>query len=204
MVNDLVGKKFFRLTVLKREGLSKNRKATWLCKCDCGVELVVIGGNMLSGGSKSCGCYNTEQKTKHGDHKTPFYAVWRDLRYRCNCESSPEYKNYDGRGIKVCPEWEDYLQFKADMFESFRSGLTIDRVDVNKGYSKENCKWSTIKEQNNNMRRNVFLDSPWGRLTVAQVAEKMGVKGSLLRSRLRKNWSTEMLYSPSQSKRKCS
>lgn len=193
---ELKGKIFGRLTVISEHGRSNAGKVKWLCKCLCGKEIVCISGNLISGTTTSCGCYMLEQQTKHGDHKTKFYGVWRDMRYRCNSPSCSQYYNYGGRGIKVCPEWEDYLIFKRDMFDSYQEGLSIDRIDTNGDYKKSNCKWSTQKEQNRNQRRNNIIDTEWGAITVTEASERSGINRATLFNRLRKGLTGKDLFSP--------
>lgn len=194
---DLTNLKFGRLTAVSPNGKTKHNKITWLCKCDCGKLKTVISGNLKSGTSNSCGCLMMEQNTKHGDHKTAFYNAWRDLKFRCNAPSSPEYHNYGGRGVKVCKEWnDDYLNFKNDMFDSYVHGLSIDRINVDGDYCKENCRWATNKEQCNNMRKNVRIDTPWGLLTLSQAAESAGLSKECFAARRRKGLTGEALFAP--------
>jgi hypothetical protein len=124
--------------------------------------------------------------TKHGDHKTKFYQVWRDMRHRCSYPLCDEYKNYGGRGITVSTEWENYSVFKNDMFGTYVEGLSIERMDVNGNYEKSNCKWATQKEQNRNQRRNVLINTEWGLITVSEAAERSGLKRSTIQGRMRR------------------
>lgn len=198
IIRNLLNQRFGRLIVISEAGLTKHNKKKWLCRCDCGNTKEIIGGNLSSGIATSCGCYNTELITKHGDHKSPFYAVWRDLRFRCNTPTSPEYSNYGGRGIKVAPEWEDYSVFKTDMFPSYKKGLTIDRIDVNGNYCKNNCKWATVKEQNNNKRNTIYLESPWGYLPLTTAREKSGLTKECVAARYRKGLRGADLFAPTK------
>ena len=118
----------------------------------------------------------SEAQKTHGMSKHPAYAVWRSMCDRCRLPTHQAWKNYGARGIKVCPEWEgSFENFWADMGAAYKKGLTLERIDVNKGYSKENCTWATMKSQARNKRKNVRINTPWGLVTVAEASERSGV-----------------------------
>lgn len=159
---DLTGQRFGRLTVIEK---AKNigEYTTWKCKCDCGNMLITRGNSLKSGRTKSCGCYNHEVRINqkifltHGMSKTRQFVIWYHILERCHNVKDKEYKNYGGRGITVCNKWLTFEGFWEDMQEGYSDKLTIDRIDTNKGYYKENCKWSTPTQQANNRRNNVFF-----------------------------------------------
>jgi hypothetical protein len=157
--DNLIGQNFGKLTVISRAGSSAHQKRTWLCLCDCGKQIVVDGGHLKSGHTKSCSCL---QKQKIGDlrrthghsMRTPEYRAWAAMKDRCGNPNNPAYKNYGGRGIKVCQRWiESFENFLTDMGLRPSPGLTLERIKNDDGYEPSSCKWATRIEQANNTRR---------------------------------------------------
>lgn len=151
---DLVGLVFSDLVVIRRVGSDKFGRATWLCKCACGRTTVVPTLNLKTGNTKSCGClrYVNAQNIKHGLAGTKIYACWHNMIKRCFDTSDKDYEGYGGRGIVVCRRWLVFDNFLADMGHP-PPGLTLDRKNNNKGYSKRNCRWATHSQQMLNTRR---------------------------------------------------
>lgn len=161
---DLEGKRFGRLLVLSRVA-SINGQSVWNCQCDCGAFKTVRGIALRAGQTISCGCYVRENRIKHGrkikrsDGKTdPTYNSYINMKTRILNPNANNYKNYGGRGIKICQRWLDggFDQFLSDMGER-PEGKTLDRIDHNGDYCPENCKWSTTQEQNENRRNSILL-----------------------------------------------
>lgn len=162
--NKLVGEKFGRLLVLKDSTKrTKQGNIIYQCKCDCGNIVYVSSNNLSTKCNKtvSCGCYNTERKTKHNSCYTRLYKKYMSMKQRCYNQNNPHYKDYGGRGIKVCDEWlNDFTKFeKWSYANGYDDNLgkwdcTIDRIDNDSDYRPDNCRWVDMKTQLNNTRRN--------------------------------------------------
>ncbi len=168
-----------------------NKNSRWDCKCSCGKRTVAYGCHLKSGKMLSCGCLRAEISSEvnktHGRSRTPTHIVWKGINQRCNDEGCVSFKNYGGRGIKVCKRWRKFENFLADMGERPK-GMTIERRDNNGHYCKKNCRWATKKDQANNMRSNRFIESNGKRLTVSQWEDFKGVRRGLFHCRLGKGW----------------
>ena len=192
---DLTGQKFGRWTVLKRGENTKSGQARWVCKCKCGTIKLVISQSLRNGMSPSCGCLSAERFTVHSLSKHPAYESWRKMISRCTNKKCAAYKNYGGRGISVCDEWLDLWNFMEWVFISgFKSGLTIERIDVNKGYSPKNCKWIPRNEQQKNKRDNIFITNKNTneRLCSSEWSKRLGGERHLVVQRLNHGWPSDL------------
>lgn len=178
LFKDYAGQKFNRWTMISfshREG----PRTHWLCRCDCGTEKIVNVGNVRSGGSASCGCLQRETTSDvmatHRLSQSPMYRSWSSMKSRCLNPNNYDYKWYGGRGITVCEQWMDFKNFLADMQPSWRKGLTIDRINADGNYEPSNCRWATLKVQQRNRTNTAHIDTPDGRMSIAEFAERCGL-----------------------------
>lgn len=203
---DLTGQKFGRLKVLKFSHVNSKYSPYWLCRCECGKEKIINGADLRNKKIKSCGCLKREKvierSKKHGDKNTKLYAIFQGIKQRCTNMNSQAYNNYGGRGIKC--EWVTYEEFKKDMHDSYlehikehgKKQTTIDRINNNGNYSKENCRWATYKEQANNRRSNRYITFNGRTKTMSQWADFLGIKEYNILYRLNKlNWNIEKALS---------
>ena len=191
---DITGQKFGKLTVIKRLGLNSSGHSIYLCQCECGNFTKVSRPNLKSGSVKSCGCLLKHSEKRHGLSKTPLYNSWRDMKIRCYNENSPSYVNYGGRGIKVCEEWlNDFMTFyKWAMANGYKKGLSIDRIDVNGNYEPNNCRWVSMKVQQNNRRNNHYITYRGETHTLMEWSEITGINYDCLKTRINTlKWSIE-------------
>lgn len=203
MKNNIKGNKYNNLTVIEIVGKAKNNEKLCRCKCDCGKETIVRQSKIISGKTKSYGCYKIKKITERNklrtiypnDNKTRLYRIWRAMKSRTTYKSQTQYKDYGGRGIVICKEWkEDFYKFKEWALDNgYYDELTIDRIDVNGNYEPNNCRWITKSEQNNNQRNNVIIEYKNQKMNVAQWAKKLNIKANTLYQRIYRNYSVEKI-----------
>lgn len=194
------GQVFGRWTVI--DAVKRNGYIT--CKCSCGTVKNVYAQNLNRGKTKSCGCYRKEYlsdlKTNGGRDNPRLYAIWCKMKDRCYNRNVNDYPNYGARGITVCDEWRhDFPAFMKWAFNNgYKDNLTIDRVDNDKSYSPDNCRWETRAVQNNNKRNNHFIEINGVSKTIAGWAEYSGLKRQTIQSRLKYGWPDEQLILPTK------
>jgi len=146
---DMIGKRFGRLQVIEDGGRSNSGRFLWKCLCDCGTIKTIRGDSLRDGSIKSCGCFQKDQVTTHGMTKTREFRSWTAMLNRCKNPNNDAYSHYGGRGITVCERWDKFENFFDDMGKRPKE-LTIERINNDLGYCKENCKWGTNTEQSRN------------------------------------------------------
>lgn len=189
---DLKGKRFGRLVVISFYGRNPNFGGLiWRCKCDCGNTVNVLGQSLTRGATVSCGCYHRELASKkaiHGHNRVKkrslTYNTWDKMMSRCHNPNCREYKYYGAVGIYVCERWHDFKNFLADMGERTCKELSIDRLDITKGYYKENCRWADKFIQANNTSRNVHVLYNERYYTVGELARMYNIDYDVLYSRI--------------------
>lgn len=194
---NLTGQRFGRLTVTKEAGRDAQKRALWLCKCDCGNEKIVASYLLKRGSVKSCGCYAAEVRhspntfaVTHGGYKTRLYKTWESMRQRCNNKNSSGYNSYGGRGIRVCDEWSDFGSFRdwayANGYDDTapKGRCTLDRIDNDGDYEPSNCRWVDSKTQAQNRSATHKYEYNGEILSIRELSDKTGVNYSLLYRRI--------------------
>ena len=190
---DRTGQKFGRLTVIERVYLPGKKRAWWLCRCDCGNEKIVSSDSMVQKCVQSCGCLQKERIRKRHGYTTHsgasrLYHTWSGMIQRCTNKNDKYYYNYGGRGIKVCDDWKkDFVSFKDWALENgYSEDLFIDRIDNDKGYFPDNCRWATRRQQQNNLRCNVKYQFADGRiLTNSDMCKILSVSKNTVDNRIK-------------------
>lgn len=199
-MRDLTNSKSGKLTVLSIHSRDKHGHIKWLCRCNCGNEAIVLSDNLIRNHTTSCGCertrINSEVHKTHGKRYTKNgqsreYTTWCNMLSRCRNPKGEHYSDYGGRGISVCEKWYTFEGFWEDMENGYIPSLTIDRIDVNGNYCKENCRWATIKEQANNRRSNHYVFYCGEKMTLQEACQKREIDYHSVAARLKLGWNFE-------------
>lgn len=197
---DITGQKHGRLTALTVSG-KRGKEYLWTFVCDCGLEVERYKSAVINGNTRSCGCLRDEKISQvnksHSMRQTRFYRIWSSLKSRCNNDRTPTYRYYGARSIRCL--WGSFQEFKKDMYPSYclhvalfgEKETSIDRIDNDGNYCKENCRWATLVEQARNRRSNRIITFEDESKTVAAWAEEKGLKFPTLHKRLAKGWPVE-------------
>lgn len=200
---DETGNRYTRLVVIERVPTPPGRiGAFWRCRCDCGVEKVVLGQQLRAGNTQSCGCllrengrnngYGNRRHGMSGHHKTKEYRAWVNMRQRCTNPRRKDFPQYGGRGITVCDRWnQSFDAFLADMGCAPSPQHSLDRIDNNGAYEPCNCRWATDSEQRRNKRTNQLVTFDGRTQPMADWAHEYGVDYFAFRKRLVRGWSVE-------------
>lgn len=194
---DLIGKRYGRLTVIKRLD-SVNYRVRWLCKCDCGNEKIVKTIDLQRGATKSCGCLQKERR-ENQPSKYPkdlrinrLRHIWYGMIRRCTRQDYNFYHRYGGRGITVCDEWKEYIPFaRWSLANGYADNLTLDRINFDGNYEPSNCRWIPEKEQHNNTSANIYLTMNGESKTITQWAKEYGIHRNTFDQRIKSGKSIE-------------
>lgn len=197
---NVIGNRYGRLVVIKEVNphvlISKKHRRKVVCKCDCGKSKTFLLENIRNGNTKSCGCLAKEVSAKtgknsktHGMTNSREHSTWRNMKTRCLNSNSASYERYGGRGITICKRWLKFKNFYEDMGNK-PIGKTLDRIDNNKGYSKQNCRWATNKEQARNKKCNIVYKGEYP----VEASKRLGGKRTLIYERIKRGWSIERAF----------
>lgn len=191
---DLVGNKYGKLIVLEYS-YTKAKKRYWKCQCDCGSIVYIPTINLTSGNTKSCGCLKHEIKSNyiHGKQKTRLYHIWQGMKSRCLNPNSIKFKNYGGRGIKICEEWKNnFMSFYNWAIENSyntnktRAEQTLDRINNNDDYKPSNCRWTTHSQNCRNRNNNAYLTKDGVSKTIVEWSEELNLNSKIIYERAKK------------------
>lgn len=183
----VVGQRYGKLVVLKQvESFvtpSGQKQRAYLCQCDCGRQKPVRAHSLVGHKepTKSCGCVSREdfreKYATHGMSKLSEFRIWKGMKQRCSNKNCKSYADYGGRGITVCDRWKDSFEnFIIDMGRRPSKRHSLDRIDNDKGYDPENCRWATASQQTRNSRKNKKYSFQNRMITIAELAEICGIK----------------------------
>lgn len=195
----IIDQKYNRWTVISF-AFRKKSNNYYNCRCSCGVEKVVAYTNLKYEKSKSCGCLRNEETTKrlttHNKSYSRIYWVWNAMINRCLNSNANSFKNYGGRGITVCKEWLTFENFYNDMGTPLK-GSSLDRIDNEKGYCKENCSWTNRSSQNRNRRSNIYIEFEGKKQCAKDWAKEYNLPDTIVSQRIRNGWEpSEAILTP--------
>jgi hypothetical protein len=203
------GDEYGRLKIVKEVEKYKGIRS-FECLCSCGLAKTITLHNLRNGVTKSCGCLLYETRVKNGQRKythgharqkSRTYHTWLAMKLRCLNEKHLAYNRYGGRGIKICKEWFSFENFLKDMGER-PEGKSLDRIDNDGDYCKENCRWATAKEQANNRKQTKIFSLEGKEYSIPEMSKFLNVPSQFLRNRLNANWDVnEIINTPKQSKK---
>lgn len=190
---DLTGQVFGYLSVLRRAPSAKRMnggaQTMWVCRCECGKEIIAKGQKLRAGVKKSCSLDGHVFRIKtDAASLRPEYRSWEGMWRRCTDENANKYAIYGGRGILVCDRWKDFKLFINDLGCRPTLAHTIDRIDTNGNYEPGNCRWATRKEQARNMRHNVYVQHEGERILLVELVENLGLNRAAIFGRMRMGW----------------
>lgn len=191
----IAGQRFGHFIAIKEAGRNKWGAIMWLFRCDCGVEKIIDAARVAKGLVSHCTCLTT--KGTHNKSKTKEYNSWCSIIARCENPNSQEFHRYGGRGIKICDSWRlSFETFLSDMGNAPSPRHSIDRINNNLGYFKENCRWATMKEQCRNRRTNNIIDINGEKKCLLEWCESFGISIHTFKSRRRRGVTMDKIFMP--------
>lgn len=187
-----LGQRFGKLTVVElvHDGLYDDR--VWRCRCDCGNIANAKEKYLKNGHRKSCGCLIGRHMATHGETKTRLFKIWSSMHERCEREKHPHFKDYGGRGVTVCDEWDEFIPFREwSLQNGYNDLLTIDRKNSDGNYEPSNCRWVTMKTQQNNKRNNHTIELNGEVHTISEWSEITGIGKTTIKERINMGWPIE-------------
>lgn len=191
-VKDRTGLRYGMLVVIRmvQDGARPNN---WLCRCDCGNEVIVRGSNLASGNTKSCDCRRRGPR-KDASKYHPEYIIWKAMRQRCFDVNAISYHNYGGRGITICKEWDSFKNFLKDMGPRPSPSHQIDRKDNEGNYNLENCRWVIPKVNSRNRRSTRYIEFAGETLALAAWCERLNLPMGAISARIQSGWTIERAF----------
>lgn len=194
--DEYIGRRFGKLVVVGYDGMRKGRQSFWNCVCDCGKCITTAGCRLRNGTCQSCGCLkgkkNNKFNLKHNMSKTRLYREWARVVFRGSSENWNNAHRYIKRGITVCDEWKKFEPFMEwALANGYDDGLTIDRIDNDKGYSPDNCRWISHKMQQRNKGNTIYVEYRGEKKPLVEWVEELNVDYRLVYARLRRGWKIE-------------
>lgn len=188
----MVGNKFGMITVTEKTDKYSGTHRLWLCSCECGGTAFATMSDLRSGRRRSCGCLKKTARVTNGAHvggkRMPEYGIWASMKERCSNPNQKSYARYGGRGIRVCPEWQDFSQFIRDMGPRPSSEHTIERENNDGNYEPSNCRWEPMSVQANNKSTSVIITIESERLSLTQWSRRAGINQMTIRYRARRHF----------------
>lgn len=194
-----IGGEYGRLTLIGMDSPAKSGHPRYLCSCSCGGRKSVSIYSIASGKTQSCGCLHKEQlanrNRSHNMCGTGTYRTWNVMKSRCTNKNFPKYESYGARGIRICDKWMTFEGFIEDMGER-PAGMSIDRIDVDGDYCKENCRWATASQQQRNKTNTRYITAFGRTQCLADWADETGIDHRTIGTRLTRGWSPERSVTP--------
>ena len=199
-----IGDKCGRWTIVGESPASLDGRKRFVCCCECGTVKDVRSDMLATGESLSCGCLRTDKTSTHRKTNTRLYNIWRKMKERCYNKNHVHFNNYGGRGIFICDEWKNNFHAFYDwaIAHGYSDTLTIDRIDVNREYSPENCRWATILEQQNNTSWNHNITANGVTMSLSKWSRELGIPVTTIYSRIKAGWPDEEALTQPIDKRK--